>query len=427
MGVKMYIKLLVFVFLLTFISIIKINSQTVTWVEQTSGLTTQLTSVSAVNPNHAWACGYAGRVLRTTNGGANWVSVNSSPIPGTLDLHTIFGIDSMTALVGGSGASSFLFRTTDGGATWSQVFTETGGFINSVQFGNSTAGFMMGDPVAGRWSLWGTTNQGDTWDSSSFYLPQVGAEAGWNNAFFFDVTAGVWFGTNNTRVYKSLTLVNWTTQVTTGQLNSYAIWFNNPIIGMTGGTALLITSNAGTTWQSTVTPLPGTANLSGITGSGSLWLVTRQATAIYSTTNLGLTWITSYTAPAGSYRHITKDREQSLVYFAVRNNGGISKGQITVGIEPISSFIPQNYKLHQNYPNPFNPVTNLRFRLPVEGYVTLSVFDAAGRIIDEPVKQNLKAGEYDISYDASKLTSGAYFYSLRVNDFVQTRKMILIK
>jgi hypothetical protein len=236
----MYIKLLISVFLLTFISIISINSQTVTWVEQTSGLTTQLTSVSAVNPNHAWACGYAGRVLRTTNGGMNWVSVNSSPIPGTLDLHTIFGIDSMTALVGGSGASSFLFRTTNGGATWTQVFTEAGGFINSVQFGNSTAGFMMGDPVGGRWSLWGTTNQGVTWDSSSFYLPQAGTEAGWNNAFFFDVTAGVWFGTNNTRVYKSLTLVNWTTQVTTGQLNSYAVWFNNPLIGMTGGTAFLL-------------------------------------------------------------------------------------------------------------------------------------------------------------------------------------------
>src|SRR5262245_939870 len=119
---------------------LSINSQPISWVEQTSGVTTQLTSISIVNSNHAWVCGYACRVLRTTNGGANWVSVNSAPIPGTLDLHTIYAIDSVTALVGGSGAASFLFRTSNGGANWTQVFTETGGFINSVQMGNSFAG-----------------------------------------------------------------------------------------------------------------------------------------------------------------------------------------------------------------------------------------------------------------------------------------------
>ena len=191
-----------------------IYSQPIGWVEQTSGVTTQLTSVSIVDDNNAWICGYAGVVLRTTNGGANWVSVSSAPIPPTLDLHSIYAIDATTALAAGSGTSSFLFRTSNGGANWTQVFTETGGFINSVQMGNSFAGFMMGDPVGGRWSLWGTTTGGLTWDSASFYLPQTGSDAGWNNSFFFDASAGVWFGTNNTRVYKSLTLVNWTTQPT---------------------------------------------------------------------------------------------------------------------------------------------------------------------------------------------------------------------
>lgn len=402
-------------------------SQPIGWIEQSSGLTTQLTSVSAVNSNHVWVCGYAGRVLRTTNSGVNWISVNASPIPTTLDLHSIYAIDSMTALVAGSGSSSFLFRTSNGGANWTQVFTENGGFINSVQMGNNFAGFMMGDPVGGRWSLWGTTTGGVTWDSSSFYLPQAGSEAGWNNAFFFDVTAGVWFGTNNSRVYKSLTLVNWTTQPTTGQVNSYAIWFNSPFTGLTGGTAVLLTTNGGTLWGPPISPLPGTANISGITGFGTMWIVTRQSTDIYVTNNNTISWITSYTAPAGNFRHITKNRLDNLTYFAVRSNGGITKGTLMTGIEPVSNKIPDNFSLNQNYPNPFNPNTTIEFSIPINSIVTLAVYDALGREVRSLLKSELKAGKFRINFNSSDLPSGTYFYKLIAGDFVQTKKMNLVK
>lgn len=422
------LKLTIFIGIISFVALIgRLQSQGFAWSEQTSGVTTQLTSVSVIDDNFAWVCGYSGRVLRTSNGGLNWISVNSAPIPTTLDLHTIFGLDSVTALVGGSGTSSFLFRTSNGGANWVQVFTESGGFINSVQMGNFFAGFMMGDPIGGRWSLWGTTNAGLTWDSSSFYLPQAGTEAGWNNAFFFDASAGVWFGTNNTRVYKSLTLVNWTTQPTTGQLNSYAIWFNNPVLGFTGGTALLMTTNAGANWVAPPAALPGTANLSGITGFGLNWLVTRQATAIYLSNNNGVSWTTTYTAPAGNYRHIAKSRSNNLIYYGVRSNGGITKGLLSTGIQPVSNNIPSDYSLGQNYPNPFNPNTNIRFSIPNSSFVTIAVYDAIGREVDRPVNSQLQAGEYEVNFDASRLTSGTYFYKLLTGDFVQTKKMVLVK
>jgi len=420
-------KLLLSVFISIFIFTLNLNSQPISWVEQTSGVTTQLTSVSIVDDNHAWVCGYAGRVLRTTNGGANWASVNAAPIPGTLDLHSIYAIDSVTALVAGSGSSSFLFRTSNGGANWTQVFTETGGFINSVQMGNSFAGYMVGDPVGGRWSMWGTTTGGLTWDSATFYLPQAGAEAGWNNAFFFDVTAGVWFGTNNTRVYKSLTLTSWQTQVTTGQLNSYAIWFNNALFGMTGGTALVITTNGGTTWVSPPSPLPGTTNLAGITGFSLQWIVTRQAGEIYLTSNNGISWTTSYTAPAGTYRHIAKNRVNNIIYYGVRSNGGISKGTLLTGIEPVSNTIPAGFELKQNYPNPFNPNTVLEFSIPKNAFVKLAVFDALGREVNSLVNSDLKAGEYKINFSSTDLSSGTYYYKLISGDVVETKKMILVK
>jgi photosystem II stability/assembly factor-like uncharacterized protein len=404
-----------------------LHSQSISWSEQTSGVTTQLTSISAVDDNNAWICGYSGVVLRTTNGGANWINVSGSPIPNTLNMHTIYGIDANTALVGGSGTSSFLFRTTNGGANWTQVFTESGGFINSVQMGNIFAGFMMGDPVGGRWSLWGTTDAGLTWDSSSFYLPQNGAEAGWNNAFYFDLNFGVAFGTNNTRHYKTFNLVNWMPQTTTGQANSYAVWYNSITKGMTGGTGLLFTNNGGLTWTPTPTALPGTANLSGINGTGSFWAVTRQATVIYTTVDDGTTWLTNYTAPAGNYRHISKDRTSGGVYYAVRTNGGISKGLYVTGITPVSNEVPSQFNLEQNYPNPFNPSTTIKFNLPMEGAVKLAVFDGLGREVKSLVNENLRAGYYSVNFDASGLTSGAYFYKLVTSGYTQTKKMVLVK
>lgn len=403
-------------------------SQTITWSEQTSGSAAQLTSVSAINLNNVWVCGYTGVVLRTTNGGTTWQNVSAAPIPNTLDLHCIFGIDSVTALVAGSGtAGSFLFRTSNGGANWTQVFTEANGFINSVQMGNDFAGFMQGDPVGGRWSLWGTTDAGLTWDSSSFYLQQQGTEAGWNNSFFFDINAGVTFGTNNTKVYKTLNLQNWLPQNTTGQLNTYAIWFNSPTNGMTGGTALLFTSTGGIIWTPTSAALPGTGNMAGICGTGTFWAAARQTTSIYTSPNNGGTWVTSHTAPAGNYRHITKDRATGGVYYGVRTNGGISKGVYMVGISPISTNSPENYMLEQNYPNPFNPSTNIKFNIPKQGFVKLVVYDGVGREVKSLVNENLKAGEYEVAFESLGLTSGAYFYKLAVNDFVQTKKMILVK
>ena len=399
------------------------------WVEQTSGVTTQLTSVSAIDGNNAWICGYSGVVLRTTNGGLNWINASASPIPTTLNLHCIFGIDASTALVCGSGTAAFVFKTTNAGANWTQVFTEAGGFMNTILMGNPMLGFMSGDPVGGRWSLWGTYNGGLTWDSTNFYIPQAGTEAGWNNSMFFDPVGGVvWFGTNNTRVYRTFNLLNWVVQPTTGQTNSYSVWFNNTNTGMTGGTGVLMTTNGGNNWVATTTPLPGTANIAGITGVSNSWWVVRQSLIIYYSPDNGSTWSTDYTAVAGNYRHITKARGgANIVLWAVRANGGISRKEIPVGIGQISNEIPASYSLMQNYPNPFNPSTNIRLNAPLSGNVKLVVYDELGREIRVLIDGALQPGIYNIDFDGTGLTSGVYFYKLTAGDFTQTKKMILSK
>lgn len=89
--------------------------------------------------------------------------------------------------------------------------------------------------------------------------------------------------------------------------------------------------------------------------------------------------------------------------------------------------IPKVYSLSQNYPNPFNPVTNIKYQLPKDGFVTLKIYDITGREIARLVNEQKQAGFYAVQFDGNSLASGVYFYRLQTGDFVQVKKMVLIK
>lgn len=86
-----------------------------------------------------------------------------------------------------------------------------------------------------------------------------------------------------------------------------------------------------------------------------------------------------------------------------------------------------NYVLHQNYPNPFNPTTTIRYELPQDGIVSIEVYDMLGQKIRTLFNEFKKADRYELEFNGDNLSSGVYLYSIRVNDFVQTKKMILLK
>lgn len=92
-----------------------------------------------------------------------------------------------------------------------------------------------------------------------------------------------------------------------------------------------------------------------------------------------------------------------------------------------SLFVSQEYDLSQNYPNPFNPATVIRYHLPVSSEVRLDVFDLLGRRVAVLVDGQKNAGTHRVSFDASSLSSGIYFYRLEAGDFTGIRKMILMK
>ena len=90
------------------------------------------------------------------------------------------------------------------------------------------------------------------------------------------------------------------------------------------------------------------------------------------------------------------------------------------------------FSLLQNYPNPFNPTTKINFTIPefpkgTNSLITLKVYNILGNEVAALLNEEKPAGNYEINFDASHLSSGVYFYTLRAGDFNQTRKMILLK
>jgi len=93
--------------------------------------------------------------------------------------------------------------------------------------------------------------------------------------------------------------------------------------------------------------------------------------------------------------------------------------------------LPEGFVLNQNYPNPFNPSTNIGFRISADGFVSLKVYDVLGNEITTLVNEHKPAGSYEVEFRPESSikhpASGIYFYQLKAGDYLETKKMILIK
>ena len=94
--------------------------------------------------------------------------------------------------------------------------------------------------------------------------------------------------------------------------------------------------------------------------------------------------------------------------------------------------VPETFALHQNYPNPFNPITSIRYDLPVGGLVNITVYDMMGRIVKTLVNSIQTAGFRSVKWDATNnnhqtVSAGLYIYSIYSDNYIDTKKMILLK
>jgi hypothetical protein len=127
-----------------------------------------------------------------------------------------------------------------------------------------------------------------------------------------------------------------------------------------------------------------------------------------------------------NYSYIDKNLTMNDYYYRLKQLDTDGSYEYSNTIQ-VSVGVPENFELSQNYPNPFNPSTKISYSLPIQSRVTLKVFDILGEEVMTLVNGVQDAGVYDIEFNAGSLASGVYFYRLQAGDFMQIKKMNLIK
>jgi hypothetical protein len=122
---------------------------------------------------------------------------------------------------------------------------------------------------------------------------------------------------------------------------------------------------------------------------------------------------------------VTWNAQKAAEYTAIQN--AVDNGTTIITSVEQKGVVPNEYRLDQNYPNPFNPSTTITFSLPHSAHVSLKVFDILGKEIATLVNGFTTAGPHDVTFNATNLASGVYFYKLTSGDFTQMMKMLLVK
>jgi hypothetical protein len=129
--------------------------------------------------------------------------------------------------------------------------------------------------------------------------------------------------------------------------------------------------------------------------------------------------------PSGKTRLLTLNGEYKILSATLAD---AEHRSITPGIGSAASVtLPIEYALSQNYPNPFNPATTISFAMPQAGYAKLEIYNTLGQLVATLVDEELEAGTHAVTWDASVQASGLYLYRLTTSDFVETKKMLLLK
>ncbi|MCC6865774.1 MAG: T9SS type A sorting domain-containing protein [Ignavibacteria bacterium] len=391
------------------------------WVQQNSGTIFSLADIQFINQYTGWVCGANGTILKTTNAGLNWV-VQITGVTETL--YDIHAVDSEYVYC--VGIFETILKTTNGGSNWIVIRSgvNPGKFFYGLSFINRTTGWICG---SGQWTL-RTTNGFATIDSS-----MIGVSYAWD-IYFKDNLNGLVGGESGT-FYKSTNGgINWNLIIVSNETSDF---FEMSFIGDVGWLIGLQnrkvhrTINFGQTWDSIsrVTPEPDNWNAVSIFFSSiNTGWTCGGAAKVFKTTNGGYNWLQQVIPVFTAYSSVFFINDS--IGWCAGNTGTIlqtSSGGLIVPIQLTGHNLPIIYKIYHNYPNPFNPSTIIRFEIPQNSYVKLTVYNSLGEQISDLVNQRLNAGIYEVEFNAANLSSGIYFYTFFTEEYKETKKMILIK
>jgi photosystem II stability/assembly factor-like uncharacterized protein len=424
------------------------------WVQQINPLGTPdsaiIGKVQFVSPTEGWISGGRGDMLHTTNAGANWMLVtpfpddtvwcSSDPAVSMSWINQTHGwkINSIGPSFGIS-RGAVVHRTTDGGNTWEKkvISTVADDFGFQIQFVDINNGWLLIFNFSTQnASFLRTTDGGNNWTpftgAGIFYF--VDANHGWS-----------YYGSGINGAeppYKILRTTNggtgWTEQFSDNAAGGYnAMYFpdlnNGWIVGDSG--KVLKTVDGGTNWNYVTNSGINQNDRSKTVfflDANNGWISTKNVSGdgiIQHTTDGGASWTSQGTPlvdPQGGNAIFS-------IYFVDAQNGWLTadKGKIcrytgSVGVENNNNS-PNDFSLLQNYPNPFNPATMINYNLPVKCMVKLAVYNVLGQSVATVVDEVQEAGNKSVEWSADNVSSGVYFYKLTAGNYVEIKKMLLLR
>ncbi len=397
--------------------ILKTSDGGINWEKKSQGVDTWLWDVEFANSKTGFTGGEYGKLLKTTNGGINW---NLIQFPQENEFSSIEKIDDHNWYVASSSCTSKVFKTSNLGLTWDTLKINVSG-ITRLDFINASTGF----GVCKYQYFFKTTNGGINW------IIYDNLNYGQNWALdFIDENTGFAGGI---KTYKTTNGgINWDPGVGSSPADIQFINSTTGYIATIAG-SVLKTTNTGLNWTEILVTNGYLTDINMINENTGFATSTNTA---YKTTNGGLNWFQI---------RICSNNSLSVVYFPDTLTGFIVGGKGTIikttngggepiGIQPITSEVPEKFLMYQNYPNPFNPLTKIKFEVSLDSRlrgndnVTLKIYDILGREVAVLVNEQLNPGVYEVEWNGFNYASGVYFYQLSINnEQLATKKMVLLK
>jgi photosystem II stability/assembly factor-like uncharacterized protein len=394
------------------------------WFDFVSVTYKNLNKIQFINVNTGFVAGNEGTFLSTSNGGMNWILKR---IDTTANYTALYFTDANTGFISGYKGNppfytSVLYKTVNGGNNWTLINFNSA--YSSLCFRNSLTGYSAGPSG----TLYKTTDGGLTWPAN------MNSESARLYAIFFTSdNTGFVCGAQG-KIYKTTNAgLNWISKFGAPQNTVIDIFFANENSGFAlsydpdwSYDRIWRTTDAGENWSLKLQTYDDyrcvhfpAANTGYIAGETGIFL---------KTTNNGENWFTP-SRFTGKYLASVFFTSVDTGY-VVGSDGAILKttnSGVLIPVYNIQSVIAKSYALFQNYPNPFNPITTIKFVLPKSGFVEIIVYDINGREITKLVQQQMNAGSYTADWDATTYASGVYFYKLESGDYIESKKMVLVK
>ena len=412
-------------------------AQTQPWIKLQSPVNVTLRYLSFVDSLTGWAAGEAGTIIRTTDGGNSWEVQNSTV---QTFIHDIFFINKNSGwaltLQDGFPFTSVILKTTNGGIDWlTEDFPDTTKLIRTIFFFDSLNGFVGGSHIAY------TSDGGDSWVEASvdsgifsnfpvYEFNFLNRQFGYACGGRIDICGVIWRTTNSGLSWTSI-------GISADEIFDIFIIDSLNAITLSGdpegffGIANIKTKDAGLTWYSNELAFTGLSFAIDFRTYNEGW--SASGYKFLRTTDRGESW-EEYETP-DSVAIFDLQFLDTRTGYAVGENGVILKLDPTlVGVENKIPLV-DGFILYQNYPNPFNPTTKIGFQISAFGFVSLKIYDVLGNEVVTLLNDEKPVGTYEIEFNALNVSSGIYFYQLKVlgpeinsgQGTIQTKKMVYLK